>query len=175
MNGDDAIVLRSGGAAGPVVDSFGQVGVDPGTEWGSGLTSTADNTLRRLGSVPPGDTNPTDAFDPAAQWAGFRHRHVRRTGLPTASTAAARPISRPSCPAAGPWSPRSGTAATRTVTATDPDDTIVDLALTSVDPVPSAGSISRTAVTPATAVGGQASARPSPSTLGSALAPMPSP
>src|SRR5690606_14322127 len=36
FNGDDAVVLRSGGAAGPVVDSLGQVGVDPGTEWGAG-------------------------------------------------------------------------------------------------------------------------------------------
>ena len=35
------------------------------------LTSTADNTLRRLPAVTAGDTDPTDAFDPAAQWAGF--------------------------------------------------------------------------------------------------------
>src|SRR5829696_5670782 len=43
-NGDDAVVLRRAGA---VVDVVGQVGVDPGTEWGSGDTSTADATLRR--------------------------------------------------------------------------------------------------------------------------------
>ena len=30
-----------------IVDVLGQIGVDPGTEWGSGLTSTVDNTLRR--------------------------------------------------------------------------------------------------------------------------------
>src|SRR5262245_34300708 len=71
FNGDDAIVLRSGGTSGPVVDSIGQVGVDPGTEWGTGLTSTADNTLRRLPSITAGDTNPSDAFDPSVQWAGF--------------------------------------------------------------------------------------------------------
>jgi predicted extracellular nuclease len=35
-NGDDAIVLRKGGATGTIVDSIGQVGVDPGTEWGPG-------------------------------------------------------------------------------------------------------------------------------------------
>ena len=34
-------------------------------------TSTADNTLRRLPSVTAGDTDPSDAFDPAAQWAGL--------------------------------------------------------------------------------------------------------
>ncbi|NEQ28277.1 MAG: hypothetical protein F6K28_56700, partial [Microcoleus sp. SIO2G3] len=67
-NGDDAIVLRKGGATGEIVDSIGQIGFDPGTEWGSGLTSTADNTLRRR--IAP-DTNSNDAFDPAAQWDGF--------------------------------------------------------------------------------------------------------
>ena len=60
FNGDDAVVLRQGGASGSVVDAIGQIGVDPGTEWGSGLTSTADNTLRRKSSVT-GDTNPNDA------------------------------------------------------------------------------------------------------------------
>ncbi|MEU2612686.1 lamin tail domain-containing protein [Micromonospora sp. NPDC007271] len=67
-NGYDAIVLRKGDT---VLDSIGQVGVDAGTEWGTGLTSTADNTLRRLPSVTTGDTDPFDAFDPAEQWAGF--------------------------------------------------------------------------------------------------------
>jgi predicted extracellular nuclease len=71
FNGDDAVVLRKGGADGPVVDAIGQVGFDPGTEWGSGLTSTADNTLRRKSSVEAGDANFGDAFDPAAQWDGF--------------------------------------------------------------------------------------------------------
>ena len=70
-NGDDAIVLRKGGAAGTIVDAIGQIGVDPGTEYGSGLTSTADNTLRRKAGITQGDTNPSDAFDPAAQWDGF--------------------------------------------------------------------------------------------------------
>ena len=50
-NGDDAVVLRKGGADGPVLDSIGQVGFDPGTEWGTGLTSTVDNTLRRKAAV----------------------------------------------------------------------------------------------------------------------------
>jgi len=71
FNGDDAIVLRKGGASGTMVDSIGQIGVDPGTEWGSGLTSTADNTLRRKSSITMGDTNPNDAFDPSVQWEGF--------------------------------------------------------------------------------------------------------
>jgi uncharacterized protein len=67
-NGDDAITLVKGDA---VIDSVGQIGVDPGTEWGAGLTSTADNTLRRLPGICAGDTIATDAFDPAGQWAGL--------------------------------------------------------------------------------------------------------
>src|SRR5690606_14190432 len=48
-----------------------QAGFDPGTEWGTGDTSTADNTLRReLSSCGP-DTNPTDVFDPAVIYAGY--------------------------------------------------------------------------------------------------------
>lgn len=71
FNGDDAIVLRIGGSAGTVVDSIGQAGVDPGTEWGSGLTSTADNTLRRKATIGRGRTTHTAAFTPADEWDGF--------------------------------------------------------------------------------------------------------
>jgi predicted extracellular nuclease len=67
-NGDDAVVLRKGTT---VIDVIGQIGLDPGTEWGSGLTSTADNTLRRKGSVDAGDPNGADAFDPSIEWDGF--------------------------------------------------------------------------------------------------------
>ncbi len=70
-NGDDAIALRKGGAAGPLVDVLGQIGVDPGTEWGAGLTSTQDNTLRRKVDVCQGDTNGADPFDPSVEWDGF--------------------------------------------------------------------------------------------------------
>lgn len=71
FNGDDAIVLRKGGASGTIVDAIGQIGIDPGTEWGTKLTSTADNTLRRKSTITMGDTNPNDAFDPSVQWEGF--------------------------------------------------------------------------------------------------------
>ena len=68
FNGDDAVVLRKGVTA---IDVIGQVGFDPGTEWGTGLTSTADNTLRRKAAIEAGDPNGADAFDPAIQWDGF--------------------------------------------------------------------------------------------------------
>jgi predicted extracellular nuclease len=68
FNGDDAVVLRRGST---IVDVIGQIGVDPGTEWGSGLQSTADNTLRRKTTIEVGDADGNDPFDPAAEWDGF--------------------------------------------------------------------------------------------------------
>jgi predicted extracellular nuclease len=68
FNGDDAVVLRKGTA---IIDVIGQIGSDPGAEWGTGLTSTADNTLRRKTSVTAGDTNGADVFDPSTEWLGF--------------------------------------------------------------------------------------------------------
>lgn len=67
-NGDDAVALVNGSA---MVDVVGQIGVDPGTEWGTGLTSTADNTLRRKSSICVGDADGINAFDPAVEWDGY--------------------------------------------------------------------------------------------------------
>jgi hypothetical protein len=67
-NGDDAIVLKKEDT---IIDVIGQVGVDPGAEWGSGLQSTADDTLQRKSSICQGDPNPGDSFDPALEWDGF--------------------------------------------------------------------------------------------------------
>jgi predicted extracellular nuclease len=152
FNGDDAIVLRKGGASGPILDAIGQVGVDPGTEWGTGLTSTADNTLRRFPTISSGDTDPGDPFDPAAQWTGFAVDTF--DGLGSHSTGGG-PVDQPAVLACGPTlATPHGTAATRTVTGTDPDDTIVDLAVSAPTP-----SITRTAFTPATVDGGTATAQ----------------
>lgn len=70
FNGDDAIELVCSNA---LVDSFGQRGVDPGEGWGdpSSATFTKDHTLRRKCSVSRGDTQSTNAFDPALEWEGF--------------------------------------------------------------------------------------------------------
>ncbi|MFI7577953.1 lamin tail domain-containing protein [Micromonospora sp. NPDC049497] len=154
FNGDDAIVLRRGAT---VLDSIGQVGVDPGTEWGSGVTSTADNTLRRLGAVTAGDADPSDAFDPATQWAGFATDTV--DGLGAHSVDGGGPVDVPgSVTCGGALVTAVGTPGTREVTATDADDRVVDVAVTSVTPAPAAGSISRTDLTPADAVAGTARA-----------------
>ena len=68
FNGDDAVVLRKGTT---ILDVIGQIGFDPGSQWGSDLASTADNTLRRKATVAGGDTNGADAFDPSVEWEGF--------------------------------------------------------------------------------------------------------
>ena len=62
FNGDDAVVLRKDGA---VVDAFGQIGVDPGSQWPGG---GQDDTLRRKASICAGDTDPSNAFDASLEW-----------------------------------------------------------------------------------------------------------
>ena len=93
FNGNDAVALRK---AGVIVDVIGQIGTDPGTEWGSGDVSTADNTLRRKPSVQAGDADGANVFDPAAEWDGFAidtfgglGSHSVSTGGPNASPIAA--------------------------------------------------------------------------------------
>ncbi len=85
FNGDDAIVLRKGTT---VLDVIGQIGFDPGSEWGTGQTSTSDNTISRLACVWAGDQEWADAFDPAAEWTGAAQNDT--TGL-GAHTIAAEP------------------------------------------------------------------------------------
>ncbi|XOV79426.1 MAG: ExeM/NucH family extracellular endonuclease [Aestuariibacter sp.] len=67
-NGDDGYVLSQNGN---VVDSFGQIGTDPGSAWGTGSFSTANNTLRRNADVTTGDTIIDDIFEPSTEWTGF--------------------------------------------------------------------------------------------------------
>jgi len=91
FNGDDAVVLRSGGNAGPVVDSLGQIGSDPGSEWGSGDTSTRNNTLVRKAASCTGDVNPSDAFDPSVDFDGFAQDDFTNLGAHTAACGGPEP------------------------------------------------------------------------------------
>jgi len=68
FNGDDAVELNCDSNP---VDIIGKIGEDPGTEWGTGNQSTADNTLVRKCNISSGDSNGSDSFDPAAQWDGY--------------------------------------------------------------------------------------------------------
>lgn len=67
-NGNDAYDLVCGGM---VVDTFGQIGDDPGTGWTGGGLDTANYTLRRMCTVAGGDPNGMDVFDPSVEWMGM--------------------------------------------------------------------------------------------------------
>lgn len=67
-NGNDAIALRKGAV---ILDVIGQIGYDPGSQWGTDLTSTADNTIIRKNTICSGDVDGSNAFDPALEWDGY--------------------------------------------------------------------------------------------------------
>ncbi|HCF5589153.1 TPA: SpnA family nuclease [Pseudomonas aeruginosa] len=69
FNGNDAVLLRR--RSGEILDSLGQVGFNPGTTWGSGDVQTLDRSLVRKADIRDGDSDPSDAFDSAAQWLGY--------------------------------------------------------------------------------------------------------
>jgi uncharacterized protein len=68
FNGNDAVALACDGK---ILDVIGQIGVDPGTAWGSGSTTTVDHTLRRNCDVTSGDPSGLNAFDPSLEWQSF--------------------------------------------------------------------------------------------------------
>ncbi|KZN36377.1 ExeM/NucH family extracellular endonuclease [Pseudoalteromonas luteoviolacea] len=68
FNGDDAVVLHKGDA---IVDSFGQLGTDPGSNWEGGGVITKDKTLRRKSEITTGRNTADAAFDPSEQWLQF--------------------------------------------------------------------------------------------------------
>ncbi len=98
FNGDDAVVLRKGTT---IIDVIGQIGFDPGSEWGSGLTSTADNTMRRRSTVTAGDPDGGDVFDPAGGWDGFATDTFDGLGSHTLSDVDTAPTVTSTYPAAG--------------------------------------------------------------------------
>lgn len=82
FNGDDAIALYKDSQ---LLDVIGKIGERPvGGGWGSGLTSTLNKTLVRKTSINQGDTDGSDAFDPAAQWDGYAQDTVTYLGSHTA-------------------------------------------------------------------------------------------
>ncbi|HEX2622440.1 MAG TPA: lamin tail domain-containing protein, partial [Phototrophicaceae bacterium] len=96
FDGNDAIALVKSGTG--KIDVIGKIGENPGTEWGSGLTSTADNTLVRKPAICAGDSNGSDPFDPSIQWIGFPQDTMTDIGKHTsdcvpANTATSTPTS----------------------------------------------------------------------------------
>jgi predicted extracellular nuclease len=150
FNGDDAVVLQ--GASG-VVDSFGQVGFDPGSEWpGGGL----NDTLVRNASVCQGDSDPSDAFDASVEWDVHSENDFSFLGAHTAN-----------CDGDGnapvvavcdaPVVTDEGVAATASLSASDADGVVVDISA-SVVPTPASGSIIVENLVPAGAEGDTATA-----------------
>ncbi|MCL1078742.1 hypothetical protein D5R81_12365 [Parashewanella spongiae] len=71
FNGDDTLVLTKDDA---VIDRFGKLGEDPGSEWKDSSNadfSSKDKTLRRKVSVTSGDTDAAADFPTGDQWAVF--------------------------------------------------------------------------------------------------------
>ena len=144
FNGDDAITLRKGTT---VLDVIGQIGFDPGTQWGirpdqHGRQHPATQGRRSRRATPNG----SDAFDPSVQWDGFANDNVADLGTHLAPAL--------SC---SDELGLVGTAINVPVSASDSNGTVVDIALTSVTPT-DPGTFSRTAFAPATADGETATA-----------------
>lgn len=68
FNGDDTILLKKDGV---VIDSIGQLGVDPGTAWTVNGVSTLDQTLVRKATITTGDADASNAFDPSVEWDSY--------------------------------------------------------------------------------------------------------
>ena len=64
-NGDDVMLLLLDGV---IVDSIGQLGVDPGTNWVGGSCATSEMTLVRKANSCLGDADASDAYDPSVDW-----------------------------------------------------------------------------------------------------------
>lgn len=104
-SGDDPLVLKHNGV---VIDSVGQVGIDPGTNWSANGVVTSEQTLVRMPSVCSGDTVPSDVFDPSAEWLSNAQNTFTYFGSHTANCS---------------------TTAMSTVTSTTPADLDTDVAI----------------------------------------------
>ncbi|MFD1216800.1 ExeM/NucH family extracellular endonuclease [Microbulbifer celer] len=78
FNGDDAVAL-----VGPIgyVDVIGQIGTDPGSQWGNASIGTQNQTLRRNGDVTQGRSDGSTAFDPSIEWTSFGQDNFEDIGL----------------------------------------------------------------------------------------------
>ncbi len=88
FNGDDAVVLRKGTT---VLDVIGQIGTDPGTEWGSGRRAPPTTPCVARPSVEAGDPDGAERLRPGAlEWDGFAVDTFDDIGLATRRRAAPR-------------------------------------------------------------------------------------
>jgi len=154
FNGDDAVVLLESGVP---VDVIGQIGFDPGSQWGTGDASTQDNTLQRSTAVTAGNPVGSDAFDPAVEWLGQPIDTFSGLGLYPDPGTGPMPLTIAEIQGAGHMSPVAGELVETTglVTAVDDDGFYLQDAVGDGDPQTSDGLFVFTSSAP-TAVVGQA-------------------
>ena len=149
FNGDDTLVLKRNGA---VIDIIGVLGNDPGSEWGTGLASTQNNTIQRKEAIclgaPGGFANPSDL---SGEWEGFAQDTFSGLGSHIASCGG--PINFPVIINCGSdLDTVEGAGGTTTVSASDADGTIVSISIASISPNPSTGSITAGSLSGGTAL-----------------------
>ncbi|MCL1068247.1 endonuclease [Shewanella olleyana] len=92
FNGDDALLLTKDGV---VIDRFGKLGEDPGSEWtdpNDANFSTKDKTLRRKANITTGDTNASADFPGTDnQWVVFDKDTSDGLGCPGEGACTAEP------------------------------------------------------------------------------------
>ena len=141
FNGDDALDLRNGST---VLDVFGQIGFDPGTNWGTAPDSTLNTTLVRDSVVCQGDTNGSNAFDPGPEWTGSAQDTTANLGSHSASCSAAVPtlsIATTASVAEGNTGCVGGTTALNfTVTSSSPAASNINFTFTTADGTAASGS-----------------------------------
>ncbi|MEW6074040.1 MAG: hypothetical protein AB1726_15770 [Planctomycetota bacterium] len=78
FDGDDAVVLR-----GPwgVADAVGEIGFDPGSQWGAGEVVTKDATLRRETYNCTTPYAGSGSFDPAVEWTAATGDDLAHLGI----------------------------------------------------------------------------------------------
>lgn len=80
FNGNDAVALKK--ISGSIIDLIGVIGDNPVSEWGTGLLSTADNTLTRLCSVNSGNPAGFASISVlASEWVGAPNNTFTDLGL----------------------------------------------------------------------------------------------
>ncbi len=67
-NGDDVVLLKNGTE---IIDSIGQFGVDPGTNWNVSSVATSEMTLVRKAAIKMGKLDMDQVYDPSTQWVAF--------------------------------------------------------------------------------------------------------
>ncbi|MCA9570489.1 MAG: thrombospondin type 3 repeat-containing protein, partial [Myxococcales bacterium] len=78
FNGDDAVGLSCGGV---LVDVIGQIGFDPGSGWGT-TVSTVNAGMTRICGIVDGDPDGSDVFEPSVEWTAFAGDDASLLGTP---------------------------------------------------------------------------------------------